>query len=262
MKTLIPSLLFSLGLAACNVEEFVRKNDDRYANPGAMDPPLTGVYSTYQFALLDRYRVTHDWVNTSACGYSALEQPGRTPGQRSNFYIVNDIYEDSGVTKQRGMHPAKDFNRFVHSVISEERHYKDVSGQQRVFPRKEIGYQPICFESWWISSHYLRMLLQKRNLKQLEQIFSERYPEGQWTWRSVNGRNWRVQELSTEKLRPRTGVGGPYRAWLLPLGDTGYTIAFEMGASRESLRYPESHLATERVLLHLIESVQIESLVK
>ena len=45
-------LLLSIVMAGCAVEEFERKNDDRYMVPGAMDSPLTGVYNTYQFDLL------------------------------------------------------------------------------------------------------------------------------------------------------------------------------------------------------------------
>jgi hypothetical protein len=34
-------------LSACGVEQAVKRNDDRYMQPGALDAPLTGVNDTY-----------------------------------------------------------------------------------------------------------------------------------------------------------------------------------------------------------------------
>jgi len=128
------------------------------------------------------------------------------------------------------------------------------------YEETEIGYRPICFQSWWVPSNYVRMRLQKRTLSDIKQVFSERYPEGVWTTRTVNNQVWQVQETAEDKMRnrPPNGVGGPYLAWLLPIGDADYTMAFELGASKESLQYPEVLAKMRTMFMRLIESVSIE----
>lgn len=240
-------------LVGCGViEKTIQYNDDRYARPGAMDSPLVEVYLTYQFKLLDRYQITHQWLQ-SACRYRGLEKPSGIPRQRTRFYVVDDIYEDGDVTRQR---ESTQINRYVRSVtlISKE---KGREGQPY-----EAGLQPMCFESWWGSSHYLRLRLQRRTLSELEEAFVQRYPEGQWRTELRNQLHWRVQQVPSDKFRspPLNGLGGPYQAWLVALGDTGYTMAFEMGASTESLKHPQAHAALEKVYMHLIDSLKVERL--
>src|SRR3990167_4613899 len=119
-------MLITLGaLSGCGIEDAIRKNDDRYAAPGAQDSPLTGIYSKYSFRLMDRYQVSHVWVNTAACSYRARELPNLPNGRRSNTYLVPDIYETEGKTWQAsnaGLKPM-DFDPWVRSVkwISKEK---------------------------------------------------------------------------------------------------------------------------------------------
>ncbi len=53
---------------------------------------------------------------------------------------------------------------------------------------------------------------------------------------------------------------GPYLVWLTALGDTGYSLAMEMGASKESLEYPKAHAEVERIFMHLVDSLKAERL--
>lgn len=253
---LIP--LLALGLGSCGIEEAVRRNDDRYAKPGVLDMPLTGIYKTYQYKFLDKYRVTHQWPNTSACTYSAYERPSQIPDKRTLFYDVLDIYEEGNVTKQRGS--TAHFNRFVRSVTSEERFYTDAYGQRKSHPSQETGFRPLCFESWWTATHSLSLLLHKMTLAEFEAKFTQRYPEGRWSSKTVDGRLWRVQETDRQHLRPRRGVGGPYQMWVTAIGNSGYVIGLEMTASQDSLAYPQFFDALEAVYSHLIGSVRIEPL--
>lgn len=243
-------------IQGCSIEEMVRKNDDRYATPGAMDSPLTGIYSTYAYGFMGRYRIAHEWVNTAPCAYRSSELPRLPNGRRSNTYVVPDIYEADGKTWQAssvGLKPQV-FDRWVRSVkvISEA---KGREGEVL-----ETGFEPICFEHWWKSSHYLRLRLQRRDLAEFERVFSQRYPEGTWRDETLNGRKWRVQQVAMSRLRARApnGVGGPYQAWLTEIGDTGYSMAFEMGANQESLAYPKAHADIEAVFMHLVGSLRIE----
>jgi hypothetical protein len=250
------ALAFLFLLNGCGVEEFIRKNDDRYATPGAMDSPLTGIYNTYQYSLLDKYQISHQWLE-SGCRYRGVEQPSSTKGLRTRFFLGQSIVEKDGKTWLRfSQDRLFDFDPWVRSVkwVSKE---KGKEGQVR-----EVGLQPVCWEDWWTSSHYLMLRLQKRSLAEFENVFTQRYPEGEWRSQSLNGLDWRVQQVPVTKLRPRppNGLGGPYQAWLVALGDTGYVMSIEMGASKESLGHPQAHAAVQGVLLHLVNSLQIQRL--
>ena len=293
MKSILAALMTTFVLIGCGiVEEAIRHDDDRYARPGAMDSPLTGIYKTYQFRLLDRYRVTHDWLE-SGCRYSALEQPSQTSGLRTLFYLAGDIYEKDGITKQRGAHPAFDFNRFVRSVKHQRPIYEATTKEEseasvaaalerikrgrrkgiyespppdkRVPIRHEeieVGFRPLCFESWWVPSHFLRGMLYKRDLASWRAILTEKNPRGRWSERRVAANLWLVQETAEQDFGPRplNGVGGPFQTWLLPIGDTGYTLGLELGASQESLQHADAHARIQETFRHLIESVKIDPL--
>lgn len=221
-----------------------------------MDSPLTRIYNTYQFNLLDQYMVSHQWLE-SGCAYRGVEQSAIQPGRRTRMYIGQDIVERDGRTWLRfSEQQLFNFDRWVRSVkwVSRE---KGKEGQL-----KEIGFEPVCFESWWTSSHFLRVRLQKRTLAEFEAVFTQSYPEGQWRSQLLNGMHWRVQQVPFDLLRPRplNGVGGPYQSWLVGVGDTGYAMSIEMGASKESLANPRAHAAIEEVLRHLVNSVKVERL--
>lgn len=117
----------------------------------------------------------------------------------------------------------------------------------------------LCHESWWTTSHSLSLRLHKLSMAEFEAMFSKRYPEGKWSSQVLSGRPWRVQETSIENLRPRRGVGGPYRTWVTAIGDTGYVIALEMTASQDSMKFPKAHAAIEEAYRHLINSVKVET---
>ena len=93
-------------------------------------------------------------------------------------------------------------------------------------------------------------------------MFSERYPEGKWHSESLNSLQWRVQQVPVAELRtrPLNGLGGPYKAWLTALGNSGYSISIEMGASQESLDHPRAHAEIEAVFKHLVGSLKVERL--
>lgn len=288
----LSSLALVTLLTGCGIGAAIR-NDDRYMQPGALDMPLTGIYSTYQFRLLDKYRVTHQWLNSSGCRYSAIEQPSQIPGRRTLFYVAGDIYEEDGITKQRGAHPAFDLNRFVRSVKHQRPIYAPTTKEESEAsvaatlerarrssrtgiyenppPDKrepirheeiEIGFRALCFESWWVPSHLLKVMLYKRDLASWRVMLTEKNPRGVWSERRVGANLWLVQETAEQDFGPRplNGVGGPFQVWLLPIGDTGYTIGMELGASRESLQHPDAHTRIQDTLRHLIESVKIEPL--
>lgn len=257
MKAIALTLAAAVMLSGCGLKETIRKNDDRYAKSGAMDPDIAELfYRVYQFSLLDRYRITHEWINTSGCQYRANMKPGSTPTELTFFYVGRDIVEKDSKTWLRYSDGLFDFDPWVRSVKWTS---KEKGKEGEVL---EVGFKPLCFESWWTSSHYLRLRIQKRSLAEFEGVFSERFPEGKWRSESLNGLTWRVQQVPSNLLRIRrpNGLGGPYQAWLTTLGDSGYVLSIEMGASKESLDHPKAHADIEAVFKHLVSSLKVERL--
>jgi hypothetical protein len=156
-----------------------------------------------------------------------------------------------------------DLDRFVRSVISERKEYKDINGETQAYESREEGYRPLCFIAWQKTSSYMRFRLQKRDLAVLKTVFNEKYPEGRWGQKEFGGNVWSVQEVPEKELReaPSDGsLGGPYQNWLLPIADTGYIIALEFGVNRKTLEHPGAFEELKGVFKHLLESVEIEPL--
>jgi hypothetical protein len=252
-------------LSACGVEQAVKRNDDRYMQPGALDGPLTGFYDTYRIKFLDKYRVTHQWPVMGNCKYSKLPTLGRKNDRyKGEIYAVDDIYEDSGSTKQRGAHPKWNFDRFIRSVKVMNPVYGQVNGVRQKTGEEEIeaGLQSLCFNSWYATSHSLVMRLHKRDQKTWKAQWTQFNPKGKWSEQRVAGNVWTVQEVPEQELSPPApgASGGWFQSWLLPIGDTGYTISLQLGASQESMQHPEAHARMKAMFHQLIESVKIEPL--
>lgn len=249
-------------LTGC-ISEYIYQNDQRYATPSALDSPLSGAYDTYQTHFLGKYRITFQSFE-SGCHLRALETPRLPDGSRSHFYVAPDIYEKDGKTWQGSNVGSshKDLDPYVRSVISERKEYKDINGQTQAFEPREEGYQSLCFESWWMSSSYVSFSIRKSSVQKYVERLKGFFPEGRWSQKRLSGNTWSVQEVAEKDLRepPLNGVGGPYQNWLLPIGDTGYTIVLQLGASRETLKHPEAFEELKGVFKHLLESVKVESI--
>lgn len=248
-------MLSSCGFVASQLQD--KANEEKLLNPAALDLPLTGFYSHYQYKLLDRYQVKHQWIRESNCQYSKIESEKYESKDRltkNRFFNVDDIFEERNSTWQRdSTRSARNFDRFVRP---------EYTVQTRSGLKTEKGYNVLCLETWWVTSHSIALFLRKQPLDEMKAGFSKWYPEGIWTTKKVNNLTWHVQETSEDKFRPRpiNGVGGPFQTWVLPLANTGYTMAMELGASKESLQYPDAHARMQAMFMHLIESVKIEPL--
>lgn len=267
MKAIVFGLLVVLALNGCGVKTAIQRNDDRYLRPGALDLPLTGVYDTYQYKFLDKYRITHQWPHTAGtCSYRKMRMD-EPSGAR--FFAVRDIYESEGKTWQR-MDEAKsgskpyNFDRYVRSVKAKNPVYGDVNGARQKIGEEEIeaGLQTMCLGSWYVTSHALGMRLHKEALQTWKNRLDKFLPKGTWSSQRVAGNTWTVQEVQEHELSPRkpNSAGGGFQTWLLPIRDTGYIIVLQLGASQESLQYPEVHVRMKAAFRHLIESVKIEPL--
>ena len=258
-------LAMLVAFTGCGVEGAIKRNDDRYLKPGAMDMPLTGYNDIYRIKFLGKYRVTHQWPVTSDCEYRKVPTLNRQDRYKGEVYAVRDIVEYGGKTWQRFENSTPyDFDRFVRSVKVMHPVYGNVNGIRQEIGVKEYeeGMRPVCFEGWYTTSHILRMRLLKRDIAAWRIILAERAPAGRWSQQKVAENLWQVNVTAEQDLKPRplNGSGGPFQTWVLPIGDTGYTIAMELGASQESLQYPEAHEKFKAAFRGLIESVKIDPL--
>jgi hypothetical protein len=267
MRTLSFGILLAVVLSGCGaIEEVIRRNDDRYMQPGALDPVLKGYYDVYNIPFLGQYQITHDWPVIGSCEYRAQPTLNRVDRYKGEIYAVRDIYEEDGKTLQRfeGRAPYN-FNRYVRSVKFQE-HIYEVSRGRSVDTGKtreiEVGLQPVCLQTWHVASVTFMVQLYKRDLAAWQMIESQRNPKAKWSKRVVGLNTWTVQETAEQDFRPRplNGVGGPYQYWFLPIGKTGYTLAFELGASQDTLKYPSTFEHFKSAFRHLIESVKVEPL--
>jgi len=289
-------------LIGCGIEQAIRKNEDRYAKPGAMDMAISSnpYYVKHSLRILNRYLVKHEWLNgQGTVAYGGYL--GKTQGLPLRIFdSLGDIYEEQGITwyqadkRYAGINPKTgqywrtNFDSYVRSVKYQQPIYAPITAaesraeveatlkrirnpkknlpttvrQPISYQEVETGYKPVCFESWWTTSHFITLFLRKQPLNEMKAGFTKWYPESSWTTKTINNLTWYVQETPEDKFRPRplNGVGGPFQTWVLPLADTGYTMALELGASKESLQYPDAHARIQVMFRHLIESVRIESI--
>lgn len=250
-----------LTLSGCSVQEIVRKNDDRYLQAGSLDSPLSGIYSRYSFKLSSRYLITYEWLNSSPCALRSSELPPAKGQYRSNIHRMPEIYEAQGRTWQAsdyGLEPI-DIGRWVGSVVEVSR---SVGTEGQLV---EVGLKPLCQEGWTISSHFLMVRLRRSTLDafQNEVTAASTGVPIRWTRRTLNGLEWRVLHVPLDQLRPRNlnAIGAPYQTWITALGDSGYSIAFSLGASKESLDHPRTHAALEATFQHLLHALKVEPLV-
>jgi hypothetical protein len=238
--------------------------EEQLLKPGALDSPGATNFDEYHFRFLDKYRVVHAWPLTSACKYAGLRTRYRM-GETSygDLHIVDDIFEGNGSTRQRDADTpgGGDFNRFVRSIKVQRPEYEMVNGVRGIshYYENEEGLQPICFEAWVGSSHSLVMRLHKRDIATWKSQWSSYNPSGVWTEKSIGGNHWQVLENSEANLAS-SGTGGWFRSYLTPVGDSGYTLALQLGATQRSLENPQAHAAFQTMFESLIESVKIEPL--
>jgi hypothetical protein len=270
-NTLLPlgGLIVSIGLTACG---FVsgqladKAREEQLLKPGALDVRLTSIYDTYQFKFLDNHRVTHEWPrNSNGCRYSGLPTLNVKDGFRGELYAIDDIYEDGNSTKQRGAHPSFDFDRFVRSNKEMRPIYAkgvDKNGNTFIYAGKVAGYEereqglkPVCFEAWVGTSHSLALRLYKSPMPERMKHYEAK--SGTSSNKKVGGNTWWVRQYPFGPDMPDI-YGG--EAWVTPVGDTGYTLALELGAGALALKNPQAHANFQAMFRHLIESVKIEPL--
>lgn len=259
-KTILFLLAMTLSLMGCT-SEFIRKNDDRYLQPGALDPLLTGYYDVYQFEFLRRYKITHAWpLPARACKYRSLPTLNRGKDRyKGEIFSAPEIYEADHQTWQAsntGQGPWN-FDRFVRPTYKRQIPEFGPGGIKtgRMLDKEEVGLEPVCFEAWVGTSHSTALRLYKSSLNERIVFYSKR--PGKQSRETIGTHTWWVWRYPIDDGSPKA-YGG--EAWVRSIGDTGYTLALELGAGPESVKFPQAHANFQAMFRHLIESVRVEEI--
>jgi len=267
VKRMIIGLVAAVALGGCGIKQIIQRSDDQYMVRGALDMPLSGYYNTYTFKFMDKYRVTHEGPVDGGCGYhGAVSAVPKGASYEGTVYNIRDIYEENGKTWQRyeGMAPL-DLDRYFRSIKAMHPAYEFVNGRQRKTGKEEeieVGLQSICFQSWEGTGHTLILRMYKRDIATLRSQWSTYNPQGHWSTQHIGGNDWWLlaNDEATLPPPPPSGLGGWFQSWLLPIGDTGYSMSIQLGASQKSLQNPKAHEQIKATLRHMVESVKIEAL--
>jgi len=261
-------LLFTIALTACSnvIHQINEKNREDYilSNPGAYDPtiPSKPDFATHKFIFLENFKVSHDWpYGFDICKYATmtLSKSQKDGTWYGSYKRLGDIFEYKGSTLQEVRvdgYPERSYDASYMSIDNHVRTWKKVDG---LGIERTYGYDPICWQPLGGSSHTLVVRLYKRTVKQWRSSLEKSSPDGVFTMQKVGNNNWLTQEF---ELKPSklNHIAGTFKTWILPIGDTGYTYTFQLGASSESLKHPRTHSAMIKIFRHLIQSVKIEPL--
>ncbi len=119
-----------------------------------------------------------------------------------------------------------------------------------------------CFKDWYRTGHSFVFRIHKWDIDTWRVKWSTYNPRGRWSMQHIGGNDWWLLANDEDALLPAPpgGTGGWFQSWLLPIGDSGYTISIQLGANQKSLQYPKEHEHIKAILLHMVESVNIEAL--
>lgn len=246
-------VIVAAGLTGCGIASEVinhEANDQRLLKPGALDSQLTGVYDTYQFKFLDKYKITHQFPRAANhCQYGKLPTLNIKDGYSGEVWNVTDIFEKDGHTWQTSSKPDKPFN-IDQYTRPEWQNGTDSNGN----PRAAKGFQSMCFETWQGTQHFLSISLNKRKLA-IPNIYG--FKDGVISHQTIGNNHWDIQKFDYQPYAINSS-GRLVESWVLPIADTDYTFIFEFGANQDSLQHPQSHAQMQAIFKHLIESVKIE----
>lgn len=253
------SIAIALSLAACGIASEVvnhEANDKRLLKPGALDVPIAKIYERFQYKFLDHYKITHDFVMSGSCHYYGppVGIKDIIPGNNYAISPVLDIFEKGNHTYTKA-YQNNDVAKLNPTNIDrytrpEWQNGTDSNGK----PMIAKGFQPMCFETWQGTQHFLTIYLNKRKLIN-PNIYG--FKDGVISHQTIGNNHWDIQKFDYQPYAINSS-GRLVESWVLPVADTGYTFIFELGANQDSLKYPQAHAQMQAIFKHLIESVKIE----
>ena len=261
LLTVVSATALAASASACGfvVQQVADKaGEDRLLKPGALDASLTGYNDTYKINFLDKYRITHDWItNSNGCGYAKLPGQGRTTERyKGEMFTVLDVYEDGDVTKQRGA-GTSNFDKYVRSKKVMAPVWETVNGVRQKVGEKEIenGLTPVCFYAWAGGQRHITLYLFKSSLADQIKVAERRAGTNRYV--QIGSNKWWVRTVTIPADRANSSGG---EVWVLPVGDSGYSMTFTLGTGSTSLQSTGFDAALQASFTRLIESVKVDAL--
>jgi len=262
---MVATLLAASVLSGCGLKEFVHANDSRYGVPGVFDTPLDSQLRTYFINnFLDKYRITHQWTY-KGCNYTAEPIPtsGGPQGVNNPLWAVSDILEQDDKTwHRREDGRLRDMSRFFRETYTTP---APISANGRItyspdVVRTQPGFRPLCGDRWIASHHFMALSLNLRDLNEYKSRITRALPHAEWKTERINGNTWHVQQVPIDQVGPHqpNTIGAPYSNWVTEVGNTGYLMILNFGASQRSFDSPANHQAIETLFMRIVESVTIE----
>ncbi len=236
---------------------------------GAYDSPLPQELRNYTVRFLDRYLISHAWVTTSGCHYGSLPVEYRETEllNRSGDRFVFPIFEQSGQMWQdmgRDETPLR-VDRFFKSIKGRVPVYENVgtgaaaSSVITGYRETEDGLRAWCLQTWSGLQVALGVRWHRLTVAEwIEQLKAKHQVDGITVTQELVGTNhWTVFTVPPQPLRPGYYTG-PYKFYLLPVGDTGFTMQFWLSAVSESFSRPREFAVLGGVFRQLLESVRVD----
>ena len=251
--------LSACGFAAGQLAD--KAQEVQLLKPGALDASLTGVRDTYQFKFLNKLRITHDWPrNSNGCAYRARPTLDVRNGFSSEFFAVADIFELDDSTYQSVAdlgRPPRNFDQSVRSKKVMAPVWETVNGVRQKVGEKEIenGWTPVCFYAWAGGQRHITLDLFKSSLADRIKVAERRAGTNRYV--QIGSNKWWVRTVTIPADRANSSGG---EVWVLPVGDSGYSMTFTLGTGSTSLQSTGFDAALQATFTRLIESVKVDAL--
>lgn len=131
--------------------------------------------------------------------------------------------------------------------------------EEKRYEEREYGFGVMCGENWVGIEMSVAMQFFQRTQDQWAAILDEKLPpQGlKKTWEIVGSNTWMAYTADLQPKQPNV-LGGPYKVYVTPVADSGFTIAISMRANQDSIKTPEAFQAMDVLFHRLLESVKIE----
>lgn len=262
----------SILLAGC--ESVIRASEEQYMRPGALDPALPTdqtIYRQYKVKFLDKHRISFRWYGSTGChvGGVVVDQENAVlqDGVTVRRLYTPPITMNEGKIFAAPFEPEDGFDdmtRFFRSVkrnvpVHPRRDGKTDFTQVIGYEDREEGLRATCLEHWVGLNMAIALRFFDRTVDEWIGVLESDYAGmGGKRGRETIGKNiWTTYTVPIQPAKPNN-VSGPYKFYILPVADSGFTFAFSLGANHRTLNNRQGFSAIEALFHRVLESVQIE----
>ncbi|NML25119.1 hypothetical protein [Zoogloea dura] len=181
------------------------------------------------------------------------------------MYVFPIFEREGSIWQERFEGGATGVNALFRSVkrqvpisTRQEGDVKDKPDEKR-YEEREDGLGWMCEQNWQGIGMGVEMRFYERTLSQWTAILDETYPQRDLkkAWEVIGKNTW-MAYVATLQPPQLNMIGGPYKIYVTPVADSGFTIAISMRANQESIKNPEAFQAMDVLFHRLLESVKVE----